>query len=104
MFGLLTLGALVVGGLFVIGLVGGLLKLLLKLIFLPFLLLGFVLKLAVGLMLLPVLIVAGAVGLIGVVFAGVFAVLLPLLPLVLAGAAVVALVKWLARPAATVRS
>lgn len=100
MFEFLGLGVLLVGGLLVIGLVGTVLKLILKLIFLPFLLLGFVLKLMLGLLLLPVVAVAGVVGVFGLVLAGLFAVVLPLLPIVLAGVVVVALVKWLSRPAA----
>ncbi|MDO8835935.1 MAG: hypothetical protein Q7V01_10070 [Vicinamibacterales bacterium] len=100
MFEFLALGVLLVGGLLVIGLIGTILKLLLKLIFLPFLLLGFVLKLALGLLLLPVIAVAGVVGAVGLVVAGLFALVLPLLPIVLAGLVVVALVKWLSRPAA----
>lgn len=104
MFGMLVLGALLVGGLLVLGVVGAIIKLVFKLIFLPFLLLGFLLKLALGLMLLPVIAMAGVVALIGLVVAGLFAVVLPLLPLVLAGLLVVALFKWLARPAAVPHS
>ena len=104
MFELLALGVLLVGGLLVIGLIGSILKLVFKLIFLPFLLLGFVLKLALGLLLLPVVAVAGVVGVSGLVLAGLFAVVLPLLPIVLAGVLVVALVKWLSRPAAVQRT
>lgn len=104
MFELLALGVLLVGGLFVIGLIGTILKLVFKLIFLPFLILGFVLKLALGLLLLPIVAVAGIVGVIGLVVAGLFAVVLPLLPIVLAGVLIVAFVKWLSRPAAVQRT
>ena len=77
------------GGVLVIGVVGAVIKLVFKLILLPFLLLGFLLKLVLGLMLLPIIAAVGLVALAFVVIGGLFAVVVPLLPLVLAGLLVV---------------
>lgn len=110
MFELLALGALLLGGLIVLGTIGLVLKvafwivlfplrLLFKLIFLPFLLIGFVLKLALGVLLLPVLLVGGLIGGLVLLVGGFFAVLLPLLPVVLAGLLIYVVAKRLARPA-----
>jgi hypothetical protein len=110
MFGLLALATLLLFGLFVIGVVGGLLKLVFWLLFLPlrlavrllalpFLALGFLLKLLFGLLLLPVFLVVGAVALVGFGLVALFGLLVPLLPLVLAGLVVWGLVKLFSRPA-----
>jgi hypothetical protein len=98
MFELLALGVLLAGGLFVIGLVGAVLKLVFLVILLPLRLLGFFLKLVLGLALLPIVAVFGLVALAFVVIGGLLAVIVPLLPLILGGLLVVSLVKWLAKP------
>lgn len=109
MSGLLALATLLLFGLFVIGVVGGLLKLALwlvllplrlamKLLALPFLALGLLLKLILGLILLPVILVVGSVALLGLGVVALLGLLVPLLPLVLAGLVVWVLVRLLSRP------
>ena len=98
---LLAIGA----GVMFLAVVLGLIALVFKLVFfaitLPFRIVGGILKLAFGLLLLPVLVVAGAVGILGLGIAAIFALLVPLLPVALAVLAVWGLAKLLAkRPAA----
>jgi hypothetical protein len=115
MLGLLALGTILLFGLMAIGIVGGLLKLVFWLVFLPFRLaikllalpfiaLGLLLKLAVGVFLLPLFLVLGVVALVGVGLVAVLGLLVPILPLVLAGLVVWALVKLVSRPAAATRA
>jgi hypothetical protein len=115
MFELLALGMLLLFGFVIVGLVGGLLKLAfwllflpfriaLKLLALPFILLGLVLKLAVGVLLLPVFLVLGAVAVVGVGLVAVLGLLLPVLPLIVAGLVVWGLVKLFSRPAVASRA
>jgi hypothetical protein len=114
MFELLLLGPLLLVGVLLIGLVGGLLKLVFWLLFLPFrvafkllalpfILLGVLLKVIVGVVLLPVFLVVGVVALAGVGLVAVLGLLLPILPLVLAGLVVWGLVKAFSRPAVASR-
>lgn len=100
MLELLAFGALLAGGLLVIGVVGAVIKLAFFLVFLPFRLLGFFLKLVLGIMLLPIVGVLGLLALVFVVVGGLLAVIVPLMPVVLAGLLIVALAKWLVRPRA----
>lgn len=98
---LLAVGA----GLVVLAVVLGVIALVFKLVFfaitLPFRILGGILKLTLGLLLLPVLAVAGVVGVLGLGIAAVFALLVPLLPVALAVLAVWGLARMLSRrPAA----
>ena len=76
MFELLAVGTLLLFGLLVVGLVGGLLKLVfwllflpfrlaLKLLALPFMALGLLLKLVFGVLLLPLFLVLGVIALVG---------------------------------------
>ena len=76
MFELLALGTLLLFGFLVIGLVGGLLKLVFWVLFLPFrlalkllalpsLAIGLLLKLLVGVLLLPLFLVLGVLALVG---------------------------------------
>jgi hypothetical protein len=115
MFELLALGTLLLFGLLVVGLVGGLLKLVfwllflpfrlaLKLLALPFLALGLLLKLTVGVLLLPVFLVFGVLALVGFGLVAVLGLLVPLLPLIIAGLVVWGLVKFFSRPAAATRA
>jgi hypothetical protein len=115
MFELLALGTLLLFGLLVVGLVGGLLKLAfwvlflpfrlaLKLLALPFLALGLLLKLLFGVLLLPLFLVLGAVAIVGFGLVAVLGLLVPLLPLIVAGLVVWGLVKLLSRPAAATRA
>ena len=115
MIELLALGTMLVFGLFVIGLIGGLLKLVfwlvflplrlaMKLIALPFIALGFLLKLLFGLFLLPVFLVLGVVALVGLGLVAVLGLLVPLLPVILAGLVVWGLVKLFSRPAVASRA
>jgi hypothetical protein len=115
MFELLALGALLLFGFLVIGLVGGLLKLVFWLLFLPFrlalkllmlpvLALGLLLKVLFGVLLLPLFLVLGLLALLGVGLVAVLGVLVPVLPLILAGLLVWGLVKLFSRPAAATRA
>jgi hypothetical protein len=99
MFELLTIGAVLTGIVLVLGLIAVIFRLVFWFVFLPFRLAGLVVKLAVGVLLMPVLAIAGVVGLVGLGVAALFAVLLPLVPVVLAVAVVWWLAKLLARPA-----
>ena len=94
---LLAVGA----GLVFLTVVLGVIALVFKLVFfaitLPFRILGGILKLAVGLLLLPVLAIAGVIGALGLGIAAIFALLVPLLPVALAVFAVWGLAKLLAR-------
>lgn len=114
MFELLALGALLVFGLLAVALVGGILKMVFWLLFLPlrlagrlialpFIALGFFLKVIFGVLLLPVFALVGVVALLGVGLVAVLGLLVPLLPLVLAGLVVWGLVKLLSRPAVASR-
>ena len=115
MFELLALGMLLLFGLLVVGLVGGVLKLVfwalflpfrlaLKLLALPFLALGLLLKLLFGLLLLPLFLVLGVVAVAGFAFVAVLGLLVPILPLIVAGLVVWGLVKLFSRPAAATRA
>ena len=115
MFELLALGTLLLFGFLVIGLVGGLLKLVfwvlflpfrlaLKLLALPFLAIGLLLKLLVGVLLLPLFLVLGVLALVGFGIVAVIGLLVPVLPLVVAGLVVWGLVKLFSRPAAVTRA
>jgi hypothetical protein len=115
MFELLALGALILFGLLVVGVVGGLLKLVfwllflpfrlaLKLLALPFLALGLLLKLLFGVLLLPLFLVLGVMALAGFGIVAVLGLLLPVLPLIVAGLVVWGLVKIFSRPAAATRA
>jgi hypothetical protein len=111
MFEVLALGMLLLVGLLVIGLVGGLIKLVfwllflpfrlaLKLLALPFIALGLLLKLFVGALLLPLFLVLGVVAIIGLGIVAVLGLLLPVLPLIVAGLFVWGLARFFSRPAA----
>ena len=115
MFELLALGTLLLFGLLVIGLVGGLLKLVfwllflpfrlaLKLLALPFMALGLLLKLVFGVLLLPLFLVLGVVALVGFGLVALLGLLVPILPLIIAGLVVWGLVKAFSRPAAASRA
>jgi hypothetical protein len=110
MLELLALVMVVFGGILLLGVVVAVLKLafwlillpfrlLFGLLFLPFLVVGFLLKLLFGVLLLPVLGVLAVVAIGGALVAGLLAIVVPLLPVVLAGLAVFALAKYLNRPA-----
>jgi hypothetical protein len=100
MIELLALVTFVLFGVFVIGLVGGMLKLVFWLLFLPLRLIGGLLKLLVGILLLPIFLVLGAVLLLGAGLIAVLGLLVPLLPFLLAGFLIWGLVKLFSRPAA----
>ena len=116
MFGLLVLGALgafLLFGLLVLGVIGGILKLVFgllflplrllgKLIALPFMAVGVFFKLLFGVMFLPLLFVGGLVVLAGLVVAAVVGLLVPLMPLLIVGVVVWGLVKVFSRPGAVV--
>ena len=115
MFELLALGTLILFGLLIVGLVGGLLKLVfwllflpfrlaLKLLALPFLALGLLLKLLFGVLLLPLFLVLGVIALAGFGVVALLGLLLPVLPLIVAGLVVWGLVKFFSRPAAATRA
>jgi hypothetical protein len=115
MFELLALGTILLFGLLVLGLVGAILKMLFwlaflplrlagKLIALPFIALGFLFKILFGVLMLPVIAVIGVVALVGFGLVAVLGLLLPLLPLVLAGLVVWGLVKLFSRPATVSRA
>ena len=115
MFELLALGALLLFGLLVIGLVGGLLKLTfwllflplrlaLKLLALPFMALGLLLKLVFGVLLLPLFMVLGVIAFVGFGLVALVGLLVPVLPLIIAGLVVWGLVKIFSRPAAAARA
>jgi hypothetical protein len=115
MFELLALGTLILFGLLVVGVVGGVLKLVfwllflpfrlaLKLLALPFLALGLLLKVLFGLLLLPLFLVLGVVAIVGFGLVAVLGLLVPILPLVVAGLVVWGLVKLFSRPAAVTRA
>lgn len=115
MVGLLALAMILFFGVMVIGIVGGLLKLIFWLVFLPFRLvfkllalpfiaLGLLLKVLVGVVLLPLFLGLGVVAVVGVGLIAVLGLLVPILPLVLAGLVVWALVKLVSRPAAVTRA
>ena len=109
MFELLALGTLLLFGLLVVGLVGGLLKLVfwlvflpfrlaLKLLALPFIALGVLLKVVFGVLLLPLFLVLGVLALAGFGIVAVLGLLVPILPLIVAGVVVWGLVKLLLTP------
>ena len=115
MFGLLTLAALFFFGLVAVGLVAGVLKLVfwllflpfrlaLRLLTLPFLALGLLLKVLFGVFLLPVFLVLGVVALVGLGLVAVLGLALPLLPLIVAGLVIWGLVKLFSHPAAATRA
>lgn len=115
MFELLALGTLLLFGLLVVGLVGGLLKLVFWLVFLPirlafklltlpFIALGWLLKLIFGVLLLPLFLVLGVIAIAGVGIVAVLGLLVPILPLIVAGFVVWGLVKLFSRPAAATRT
>jgi hypothetical protein len=115
MFEMLALGMLLLFGLLVVGLIGGLLKLVfwllflpfrlaLKLLALPFLALGLVLKVLFGVLLLPLFLALGVLAIAGIGIVAVLGLLVPLLPLIVAGLVVWALVKFFSRPAAATRA
>lgn len=115
MFELLALATLLLFGLLIVGVVAGLLKLVfwlvflpfrlaLKLLALPFIALGLLLKVIFGVLLLPVFLVLGCVVLAGAGLVALLGLLAPLLPLVLAGLVVWGLVKLFSRPAAATRA
>jgi len=95
----LALGTMALFGLLVIGLVGGLLKLVFWVLLLPLRLVGLFLKLLVGLLLLPVFLVVAVVGVLGFGLIALLGLLLPLLPIILLGLGVWAVVKLVSRPA-----
>ena len=97
MMTLLTIGAALMGITIVLGMIGLVLKLVFFVVFLPFRILGGVLKLTLGLLLLPVIAIAGVVGIVGLGVAAIFALLLPLIPVALAVLAVWGLARLLAR-------
>ena len=114
MFELLALGTILLFGLLVLGFVGAILKMVFwlvflplrlagKLIALPFIAIGFLFKLVFGVLLLPVIAVGGIVALVGFGLVAVLGILLPILPLVLAGLVVWGLVKLFSRPAVVSR-
>ena len=113
MFGLLTLGAFVLFGVMLLGLVGGILKLVFwllflplrllgKLVALPFMAIGVFFKLMFGVMLLPLLAVGGVIALVFVVLTALVSLIVPLMPLLIAGVVVWGLVKVFSRPVAAV--
>ena len=115
MFEMLALGMLLLFGLLVVGLVGGLLKLVfwvlflpfrlaLKLLALPLLALGLLLKVLFGVLLLPLFLVLGVLALVGFGLVALLGLLVPILPLIVAGLVVWGLVKIFSRPAAVTRA
>jgi hypothetical protein len=115
MFEVLALGTLLLFGLLVVGLVGGVLKLVfwllflpfrlaLKLLALPFLALGLLLKLLFGVLLLPLFLVCGVLALAAFGIVAVVGLLVPVLPLIVAGLVVWGLVRLFSRPAAATRA
>jgi len=115
MFEVLALGTLLLFGLLVVGLVGGVLKLVfwllflpfrlaLKLLALPFLALGLLLKLLFGVLLLPLFLVGGVLALAAFGIVAVVGLLVPVLPLIVAGLVVWGLVRLFSRPAAATRA
>jgi hypothetical protein len=115
MFEVLALGMLLLFGLLVVGLVGGLLKLVfwvlflpfrlaLKLLALPLLALGLLLKVLFGVLLLPLFLVLGVIALVGFGLVALLGLLVPILPLIVAGLVVWGLVKIFSRPAAVTRA
>jgi len=92
-------GALLLAALLFLGVIGFVISLVFSLFVLPFKLLGFFLKGAFALLLIPCLMVLGFVCLL-VFGAGMIAMLVPALPLVLIGVCVWWLVKRRDRPAA----
>jgi hypothetical protein len=115
MLEMLALGTLLLFGLLVVGLVGGLLKLVfwlvflpfrlaLKLLALPFLALGLLLKILFGVLLLPLFLVFGVLAIVGFGLVAVVGLLVPILPLIVAGLVVWGLVKVFSHPAAATRA
>ena len=92
-------GALLLAALLFLGVIGFVVSLVLSLIVLPFKLLGFLVKGVFALLLIPCLLALGLVCLL-VFGAGMIAMLLPALPLVLIGVGIWWLVKRRERPAA----
>jgi len=92
-------GALLLAALLFLGVIGFVISLVFSLFVLPFKLLGFLVKGAFALLLIPCLMVLGFVCLL-VFGAGMIAMLVPALPLVLIGVCVWWLVKRRDRPAA----
>lgn len=104
MIELLALGTLLLFGLLIVGIVGGLLKLAFWLLFLPFRLALTLLKVVVGVLLLPLFLVLGVIALVGFGLVALLGVLVPLLPLMLAAALIWGLVKVFSRPPAATRA
>jgi len=115
MSGLLALGAFLLFGMMLLGLIGGILKLVFwlvflplrllgKLIALPFVAIGFFFKLLFGVMLLPLLLVGGLIALVFAGLAALVALIVPLMPLLIAGIVVWGLVKVFSRPAVAPRT
>ena len=111
MSGLLALGAFLLFGMMLLGLIGGILKLVFwlvflplrllgKLIALPFVAIGLLLKMVFGVMFLPVLLVGGLVAVVFACLAALVSLIVPLMPLLIAGIVVWGLVKVFSRPAA----
>jgi hypothetical protein len=91
-------GALLLAALLFLGVIGFVISLVFSLLVLPFKLLGFLMKGAFALLLIPCLLVLGLVCLL-VFGAGMIAMLVPALPLVLIGVCIWWLVKRRERPA-----
>lgn len=113
MFGLLALIGFLFFGMMLVGLVGGILKLAVsllvlpfkllgKLIALPFMAIGLFFKLLFGVMFLPVLVVGGVIAFVFVAISAIIGLLVPLMPLLIAGVVVWGAVKIFSRPAAVV--
>jgi hypothetical protein len=79
-------------------------RLALKLLALPFLAFGLLLKLIFGVLLLPLFLVLGVLAIVGFGLVALLGLLLPILPLVVAGLVVWGLVKLFSRPAAPTRA
>lgn len=106
MFGLMALGGLIMTALlavFVLGAVLFVIKAVFLVLGLTFRLVLLPVKLVLGLVFLPILAVGGVLALGGLLVAGIVGVVVPLLPLLLVGLVIWALVKALTRPAAVVR-
>lgn len=99
MFELLAIGAVLMCIALVLGLIAVIFRLVFWFAFLPFRIVGGVLKLAFGILLLPIVALVGTIGLVGLGIAALLAVLLPFVPVVLAVLVVWGLAKLLARPA-----
>jgi hypothetical protein len=98
---LLVGGVLLVAALVVFGVIGFVFSLVFSLLVLPFKLIGFLFKGMAALLLVPALLVLGLVGML-VLGAGMIALLLPAVPLVLIGLGIWWLVRRRQQPAAPV--